>query len=1486
MIVQSPDSLSLSGNLKPFRVHSADIVSFILKDGDTVLLEAAYVPGTDGRVTINVRDIVESRLSFVISNENFYQQPNVVKTFTAVIDGTEYTFRAIRSGVANLSDTPANWLKGNFLTWQPTQKEVSYYSPEWLTYYAVEAATLKLKAYFNDGTNQLVNIGNLIAGNAYTANLQYAVVAGLLGQMYPSYYEVWAETAGGTRLTYIQQYLYSEPKSEQEQWFLFENSLGGIDTLRAYGDTDFDGAHTHKIATVNNTSFEYDIDTKRNYNKNTGHLDEYERRWLLDFFPSKAKFLHYAAAIRPIVVVDDNVKYSASDLPSSYSFKYRFADDSTALLNLIRNEDAIPADIVIPDITSPDFILPPRLSEYPRVTLSEGVILPVFDPHSSTPKATSFGAISRAIIEEALWQVPGAGEGGSMVQVLGEDSILETTNKNVFSSLRVLKEIATKISAFATAISLKFLRKDKADSASEVITFLKGIIASGTSQFVDLIVSGKVIAEDIDVNDTLQTDILRVITQATLQDAILKGQLNSETFVSGFLGEGFRLKKENGRWVLEIDDLVVRKTMQVYELVVQKVRYQGGQVLHSPAGGKLTAVTDGGTYWRCEHDSPDDFDTDDFVLCQAFKVGSRAQNPDGSTVFQGAKVKRYWRKVTSFGPGWFNLSKTDMESGSDVPEAGDEVATLGNKTKSERQNAILIASTGSNTPYLAHYAGINSYSLAGKEVVREGNLFGVVDAVFGQLSGYGLYSNNVFLRGIFKLVNGTDVGQKLAEHDTTFLSTATKEEVSTAKTEAISAAALDATNKANTAQTNATNTAKGYTDGQIAPLAQTVATHTTSIAQNAQEISLRATKAEAQGYVDSLQIGGGNLLSASDWEQGTGAPASAAGTSYEALKYASTTRIRTKNLVEINGSCALSISNLNYRYLVYLFDANRGYLGQANGEIVWRQEVIILPESTKYIAVLISKVNNSAISVSEFSDAKLKLERGNKATDYSEAPKDVRAYTDMVRADMSAALTVQAGLIASKVSQTEFNWLGARVSSTESQISQHAIQISAKVGLTEVESAIQNFKRTVKHVDIRNLEQNTYYPVTIKCGSAVNPIEIFVWSDLAPIYGVPSWALHASGFSLFCRWRTNGSGWGAINIDREILQYEQGFVSGYTIGDIGQMSNSSNEFFYLRGGGYYIIEVAGNSNIEITLHTGTFTVYNESVAPKSSISPPTTTRNNIFATGIDIANKRITLTANNTRIQDNAGQTIALFNANGTKIRSAAIELEGIVTANQNFKILADGSVEAKNGKFTGRIESTTGKIGGFDIGGNYIGTGQGQGGGVSGMSLWDDFIVFNKANQQAFIGATSVMGVRVLGRFADTQVTDLPKTGVLFEVSGSSDSESDTAISLKAGHIAGLTVRCRRITSSTTLTRADVFVSCYFSVNGHTITFPANPEQGEIKIIFNINNKNITLNGNGKQFLQGGPTTHTNPAIGPAHSLGGNYMFLYDGQYWIIMSM
>ncbi len=76
---------------------------------------------------------------------------------------------------------------------------------------------------------------------------------------------------------------------------------------------------------------------------------------------------------------------------------------------------------------------------------------------------------------------------------------------------------------------------------------------------------------------------------------------------------------------------------------------------------------------------------------------------------------------------------------------------------------------------------------------------------------------------------------------------------------------------------------------------------------------------------------------------------------------------------------------------------------------------------------------------------------------------------------------------------------------------------------------------------------------------------------------------------------------------------------------------------------------------------------------------------------------------------DYNGNTIAsLINQTATTIAITAdkINLNGAVTANNYFKILADGSMEATNGKFSGQLTATSGSITGSLSVTNYISAG------------------------------------------------------------------------------------------------------------------------------------------------------------------------------------
>ena len=379
-----------------------------------------------------------------------------------------------------------------------------------------------------------------------------------------------------------------------------------------------------------------------------------------------------------------------------------------------------------------------------------------------------------------LQYVLGKQEAQSNLQVLKTGDSQEPSEYNVFSALRSVLEM-----------SVRSLSRKYDDTAFGIITFVKGFVSNAVSAFMKGAKFGNFVAgkdgsggaisvdettnrtslemdeglfrdkvESALVNSDKATTLNLVVEElakmydltvshvATLMGTIVKDYVSSEKFVSGFAGEGMKLYKAiDGSWNMELDNLVVRKLFSVFQLVVQKIVHQGGMVIRSAAGGKITKVTDGGTYWRCEHDSTDDFVEDDQLICQAFT---------------GKSAKRYWRLVVSAGAGYFDLSKTDCEAGSATPEEGDDVAVLGNRTDTSRQKAQIDCAIGDNAPYRDDYAGINSYSLSGKLITRTGELSGITDSVFGVLSGPGLYGTNVYLRGMFVLRSGKTVEGEIA----------------------------------------------------------------------------------------------------------------------------------------------------------------------------------------------------------------------------------------------------------------------------------------------------------------------------------------------------------------------------------------------------------------------------------------------------------------------------------------------------------------------------------------------------------------------------------------------------------------------------------------------------------------------------------------------------------------------------------------------------
>ncbi len=698
-ILNQPAALSLSGNIEKFRIQSAESFSFVMSKGNTRLLSSVYTPGTDGYVTIDIRDIVESQLSFLMKDITTpYEQPDLAADFTAVIGDKNITFRVLRCGVDRFSGSAETFLKANFLTWQPQVKKVTYYSPEYLTYYAVISSYVKVKAYFIDDegkvTEEVKQLATLGEKRAYTIPVQYAVIMALFESRLPSFYDVWVEDGSGSRLTYVQRYVAGNILSEQEQWILFENSLGGMDTFRAYGQLDFLAEHTHNIAEIDDISEEYRVDTERKFQKNTGYLDNRERQWLVDFLPSKQKYIYNQTYLRRIVVIEDNTSYTDKELPSSYTFTYRYAD-ARPLLNLQRT-DSLPdnLDIHIPDLNS--FTIPPRLVEFPSQPLSEGVLFPVQQPFSEKWATTNIGAIFAYILNKISTDYA---EGGGIGH----------THTNL-DLLQLISYVDEYLLVNGKKIKAGYADGIAGNTFADLITFLKG-------------------------------------------------------FLVGKNGSGWTVL-EDGTTQAVVDRLYVKIKAVFDELEVKKKTHVGGEQIISPAGLKCVRVEELDESYRCFFLS----EVDGVTINNEFTVGTLALAQEFN-IKEGTSYnvsnRYYWREVTGVGSDYIDLSKTNADKDSDVPAAGDDIIGFGHLTDITRQAAIILSSVNETSPSIIFYQGINSFSLAGKEVIGLGfdkstghayiNVFG--DAYIGAKdeSTYIRYSQKggVDIKGMFHIEQGS-----------------------------------------------------------------------------------------------------------------------------------------------------------------------------------------------------------------------------------------------------------------------------------------------------------------------------------------------------------------------------------------------------------------------------------------------------------------------------------------------------------------------------------------------------------------------------------------------------------------------------------------------------------------------------------------------------------------------------------------------------------
>lgn len=209
---------------------------------------------------------------------------------------------------------------------------------------------------------------------------------------------------------------------------------------------------------------------------------------------------------------------------------------------------------------------------------------------------------------------------------------------------------------------------------------------------------------------------------------------------------GFAIRqRSDGKFQMLVTDLIVWGKAYFNTLVIRELSYVGGNIVLSPAAGKISYIkevfsetTNELIGWKCYLLADDgttatinSFKVDDQVRCKTFNIKAG--------VYENVSNKDYWRLVTKVSTenevitdseghelydgkkfSWIQIAKDNCMEGSDTPAVGDTIVLMGNRSDKSRQHLLMMETEGDSAPKFTMYRGINSYSLEGKSIFDVG----------------------------------------------------------------------------------------------------------------------------------------------------------------------------------------------------------------------------------------------------------------------------------------------------------------------------------------------------------------------------------------------------------------------------------------------------------------------------------------------------------------------------------------------------------------------------------------------------------------------------------------------------------------------------------------------------------------------------------------------------------------------------------------------
>lgn len=360
--------------------------------------------------------------------------------------------------------------------------------------------------------------------------------------------------------------------------------------------------------------------------------------------------------------------------------------------------------------------------------------------------------------------------------------------------------------------------------------------------------------------------------------------------------------------------------------------------------------------------------------------------------------------------------------------------------------------------------------------------------------------------------------------------------------------------------------------------------------------------------------------------------------------------------------------------------------------------------------------------------------------------------------------------------------------------------------------------------------------------------------------------------------------------------------TSYNVGDV-----------VLYGGTYYVCQKAGSGYEPGASSYWEATVFAIEIArPKLEVGATMTEwtekradmvdKRALFATGIDIENKKITLTADHTYVRTNDGTPTVMIDADGNLTMKVNADMVN-VSATHKLSILGNGSMvvdmdnfkldASGNASFKGSIESTSGRISflTFTDSGMYSATSS---------SDWGLGLMSTNISVRGTPGGRHSLvclgngKVDATGGDANTYPTSLVNGQNvnycnLIQVTGGGsgngrdaaalgiETDGDFCLSAMGGlsHLQGLALDASTTTNGSSPNRT------LFLCSGGHFTMPSNPKNGQLVIVIQTRDR-IDFNGNGSKFQSG---TYNSTSF-TSDSAGQWSLFYYNNGVWYTIYM